>query len=97
MRQEGLIKKRTKIIFTQNWYVVNLGIMSLSAVLKQHGFETDMAMGSQEAILKKIKDEAHMEVWLDPVLLYAHDANLENVVYYLAGAFPYFAAAQYSQ
>jgi len=48
-------------------------------------------------ILKKVKDEAHMEVWLDPVLLYAHDANLENVVYYLAGAFPYFGASYYSE
>jgi ABC-type transport system substrate-binding protein len=48
-------------------------------------------------ILKKVKDEAHMEVWLDPMLLYAHDAGLENVVYYLAGAFPYFGAVDISE
>ncbi len=46
-------------------------------------------------VLKKVKEEAHMETWLDPVLLYAHDTGLENVVmYYLAGAFPYFGAAR---
>jgi peptide/nickel transport system substrate-binding protein len=48
-------------------------------------------------ILKKVKEEAHMEVWVDPMLLYAHDANLEGVYYYLAGAFPYFGAVSMSQ
>jgi peptide/nickel transport system substrate-binding protein len=48
-------------------------------------------------ILKKVKEEAHMEVWLDPMLLYAHDANLEGVYYYLAGAFPYFGAVTVSE
>lgn len=47
-------------------------------------------------LLKKVKEGAHMEIWVDPVLLYAHDANLEGIVYYQSGNYPYFAAASIS-
>jgi peptide/nickel transport system substrate-binding protein len=44
-------------------------------------------------IQKKVKDEAVMEFWLDPVLLYAHSNKLDNVTYYQGGNTPYFYAA----
>jgi peptide/nickel transport system substrate-binding protein len=44
-------------------------------------------------IQKKVKDEAIMEWWADPVILYAHTNALENVAYYLGGNTPYFYAA----
>jgi peptide/nickel transport system substrate-binding protein len=48
-------------------------------------------------ILKRVKDNADMEIWDNPVLLYAHAASLKGIVYYLAGSFPYFGAASIGQ
>lgn len=48
-------------------------------------------------IQKKVKDEAIMEWWSDPVILYAHSAALDGVVYYLGGNTPYFYAATISE
>ncbi len=44
-------------------------------------------------IQKKVKDEAIMEFWADPVILYAHGNDLNDVVYYLGGNTPYFYTA----
>ena len=44
-------------------------------------------------IQQKVKDEAIMEFWADPVILYAHGNNLNDVVYYLGGNTPYFYMA----
>ncbi len=57
MAQEILSNKRTKILFIQNYYWRNLGIMSISAVLKQHGFETDIAVGDPDTILKQVQEK----------------------------------------
>ena len=48
-------------------------------------------------IQKKVKDEAIMEFWADPVILYAHSKDLANITYYLGGNTPYFYAATISQ
>jgi hypothetical protein len=40
-----------------------------------------------------VKDEAIMEVWSDPEILYSHSAKLANVLYYLGGNTPYFYPA----
>ncbi|MGD9316548.1 MAG: ABC transporter substrate-binding protein [Anaerolineae bacterium] len=71
----------------------------MDAMIEAQAAEPDPAKRAELVcdVLKKVKDEAHMEVWLDPMLLYAHDAGLENVVYYLAGAFPYFGAVDISE
>lgn len=44
-------------------------------------------------IQKKVKDEAIMEWWADPVILYAHTNQLSGVTYYLGGNTPYFYVA----
>ena len=44
-------------------------------------------------IQKKVKDEAIMEFWSDPEILYATSNKLSDVLYYLGGNTPYFAAA----
>ena len=44
-------------------------------------------------IQKKVKDEAIMEFWSDPEILYAHSGKLANVLYYLGGNTPYFYPA----
>jgi peptide/nickel transport system substrate-binding protein len=49
------------------------------------------------AIQKKVKDEAIMEFWSDPVLLYAHTKKLSGVTYYQGGNIPYFYVAQIAQ
>lgn len=50
------------IIFVQNYYEQTLGIMQISAVLKEHGFSTDVAIGTQAEILQKIKNAPPMVV-----------------------------------
>jgi peptide/nickel transport system substrate-binding protein len=49
------------------------------------------------AIQEKVKGEAIMEFWSDPLILYAHDANLDNVTYYQGGNVPYFYVATLSE
>jgi ABC-type transport system substrate-binding protein len=44
-------------------------------------------------IQKKVKDEAIMEFWSDPEILYSHSNKLANVLYYLGGNTPYFYPA----
>ena len=46
---------------------------------------------------KKVKDEAIMEFWSDPEILYATSNKLSDVLYYLGGNTPYFAAAKITQ
>jgi len=41
------------VLFVQNYYEQMLGIMQISAVLKQHGFTTDVAIGTKESITNK--------------------------------------------
>jgi peptide/nickel transport system substrate-binding protein len=48
------------------------------------------------AIQQKVKDEAIMEWWADPVILYAHSDKLDGVTYYLGGNTPYFYVATLS-
>ena len=48
-------------------------------------------------IQKKVKDEAIMEFWSDPEILYATSSKLSDVLYYLGGNTPYFAAAKITQ
>lgn len=48
-------------------------------------------------IQKKVKDEAIMEWWADPVILYAHSNDLSGVTYYLGGNTPYFYAASIAE
>ncbi|MFZ1770348.1 MAG: ABC transporter substrate-binding protein [Caldilinea sp.] len=48
-------------------------------------------------IQKKVKDEAIMEFWADPVILYAHSGKLSDVVYYLGGNTPYFYTAKITE
>src|SRR3989339_38846 len=44
----------TDILFVQNYYEQMLGIMSISALLKRHGFTTDVAIGTESHILDKV-------------------------------------------
>ena len=44
-----------------------------------------------------MKDEAIMEFWSDPEILYATSNKLSDVLYYLGGNTPYFAAAKITQ
>ena len=48
-------------------------------------------------IQKKVKDEAVMEFWSDPVILYAHSSKLSGVTYYLGGNTPYFYVASIAE
>ena len=48
-------------------------------------------------IQQKVKDEAIMEWWADPVILYAHSNDLSGVTYYLGGNTPYFYVAGIAQ
>jgi len=40
------------ILFIQNYYEHMISIMQLSAVLKQHGFTTDVTLGTEESIIR---------------------------------------------
>lgn len=44
------------ILFVQNYYEQMLGIMSISALLKRHGFTTDVAIGTESQILDKVRE-----------------------------------------
>jgi peptide/nickel transport system substrate-binding protein len=48
-------------------------------------------------IQHKVKDEAIMEFWADPVILYALSDKLTGVEYYLGGNTPYFYAASIAE
>ncbi len=48
-------------------------------------------------IQKKVKDEAIMEFWSDPEILYAHSNKLADVLYYLGGNTPYFYGAKIAE
>ena len=41
------------ILFVQNYYEQNIGIMYISALLKQRGFTTDVTVGSKKDIIRK--------------------------------------------
>ena len=41
------------VLFVQNYYEQHLGIMQISALLKQCGFTTDVVIGTKEYIVKK--------------------------------------------
>ena len=43
------------ILFVQDYFERMIGIMQISAVLKQHGFTTDVVVGSRDAVLKKTR------------------------------------------
>ncbi|MCX5679341.1 MAG: radical SAM protein [Candidatus Omnitrophica bacterium] len=43
----------TDMLFVQNYYEQNIGIMYISALLKKHGFTTDVAIGSKKDIIRK--------------------------------------------
>jgi peptide/nickel transport system substrate-binding protein len=47
-------------------------------------------------IQNKVQEDAIMEFWCDPDLLYAHSDKLTAVVYYHSGNIPYFYAAKLS-
>ncbi len=42
------------ILFVQNYYEHMIGIMQLSAVLKQHGFTTDVTLGTKESLVATV-------------------------------------------
>jgi radical SAM superfamily enzyme YgiQ (UPF0313 family) len=44
----------TDILFIQNYYEQMLGIMQISAVLKQHGFTTAVAIGPEQKVLQQV-------------------------------------------
>ena len=50
----GSESKKLDILFVQNYYEQMLGIMQISAVLKQHGFTTDVILGTKKDIIKKV-------------------------------------------
>jgi anaerobic magnesium-protoporphyrin IX monomethyl ester cyclase len=41
------------ILFVQNYYERTFGIMQISALLKQHGFTTDIAIGTKESVVEQ--------------------------------------------
>ena len=67
----------------------------MDAMIDEAAAEPDPAKRCElySEIQKKVKDEAIMEWWADPVILYAHTNNLSGVTYYLGGNTPYFYAA----
>jgi peptide/nickel transport system substrate-binding protein len=48
-------------------------------------------------IQKKVKDEAIMEFWSDPEILYAHTNKLSDVLYYLGGNTPFFYTSKIAE
>jgi len=54
--------------------------------------EPDMVKRCQlySTLQQKVKDEAIMEFWADPSILYAHSAKLDGITLYLGGNTPYF-------
>lgn len=46
--------KHKDILFVHNYYEQTLGVMQISAVLKQNGFTTDVAIGPKEHILGEV-------------------------------------------
>ena len=45
--------KKLDMLFVQNYYEQMLGIMQISAVLKQNGFTTGVILGTKKTLLKK--------------------------------------------
>jgi radical SAM superfamily enzyme YgiQ (UPF0313 family) len=45
------------ILFVQNYYEQMLGIMQISSVLKQHGFSTDVSIGTEQQVLCDVVDK----------------------------------------
>lgn len=77
----------------------NLADPEIDALIEAQAAEPDPAKRAEIVceLLKKVKEGAHMETWVEPLLLYAYDATLENVIMYKAGSYPYFGAAYYTQ
>lgn len=71
----------------------------MDAMIDQAAAEPDPEKRCElySAIQKKVKDEAIMEWWADPVILYATSDKLDGVTYYLGGNTPYFYAATLSE
>jgi anaerobic magnesium-protoporphyrin IX monomethyl ester cyclase len=44
-----------KILWPQNWFIEFYGVMSISAVLKKHGHESEILFGSKEEIVESIR------------------------------------------
>ncbi|NVN99761.1 MAG: B12-binding domain-containing radical SAM protein [Geobacteraceae bacterium] len=45
------------ILFVQNYYEQMLGIMQISAVLKQHGYSTAVSIGSDQKVIRDVLDK----------------------------------------
>ena len=49
----SLYQSMLDILFVQNYYERMIGIMQISAVVKQYGFTTDIAIGTKEDIVRQ--------------------------------------------
>jgi peptide/nickel transport system substrate-binding protein len=67
----------------------------MDRMIDEAAAEPDAALRCElySEIQTKVKDEAIMEWWSDPFILYAHSNKLSNVTYYLGGNTPYFYVA----
>jgi peptide/nickel transport system substrate-binding protein len=67
----------------------------MDKLIDEAAAEPDVAKRCQlySQIQQKFKDEAIMEFWVDPMILYATSKNLNNVMYYAGGNTPYFYVA----
>ena len=77
----------------------NLADPEIDALIEAQAAEPDPAKRAEIVceLLKKVKEEAHFETWLDPMLLYVYDANIQNVIMYQSGSYPWFAAADITE
>jgi len=48
------------ILFVQNYYERMIGIMQISAVLKQHGFTTDVTIGAKDIVRQAVEKKPHV-------------------------------------
>ena len=67
----------------------------MDRMIDEAAAEPDSAKRCQlySEIQTKVKDEAIMEWWSDPTILYAHTVKLSGITYYYGGNMPYFYAA----
>jgi peptide/nickel transport system substrate-binding protein len=77
----------------------NLRDPEMDAMVDEAAGEPDVEKRAQLycELLKEVKDQAHMEIWIDPMGLFAHRADLSGIEYYMAGSFPYYASAFYTE
>lgn len=45
------------ILFVHTYYERMLGVMTISALLKEHGFTTDVAIGSQDRVIRQVMEQ----------------------------------------